>query len=150
MTALLHSGVSVAGVLARFFGVLRQRPGLLLATAALAGVDVGPRDLPLRRPVPTARRRLPVVRFGFSQRQRPIIVTNDASIAETIPFPPGSKLVMFTDGLVERPPIVRCRSQRGGDLPRRTSRAAHAERSHRCRARRALRDGVAEDDVAIW
>jgi chemotaxis family two-component system sensor kinase Cph1 len=41
VTALLHSGVSVASVFSEVSGVLRQRPGLLLATAALAVVDVG-------------------------------------------------------------------------------------------------------------
>ena len=40
ITALLHSGVAVADVFSEMSGVLLQRSGLLLATAALAVVDV--------------------------------------------------------------------------------------------------------------
>ena len=40
ITALLHSGMAVADVFGEVSDVLRQRPGLILASAALAVVDI--------------------------------------------------------------------------------------------------------------
>ena len=42
LSALLHAGVPVSDVFGEVSGVLGQRKGVLLATAALAVVDVAP------------------------------------------------------------------------------------------------------------
>ena len=105
ITALLHSGVPIADVFSEVSGVVAQRPGLLLATAALAVVDVAAQTLTFA----TAGHPPPVLRLPDGQvrtlgsANAPIIGhLGTRSIAETVPFPPGALLVMFTDGLVER------------------------------------------------
>jgi serine phosphatase RsbU (regulator of sigma subunit) len=105
ITALLHSGVLVADVFSEVSGVLRQRPGLLLASAALAVVDVAAATVTFA----TAGHPPPVLRFPDGHVQTldtanaPIIgIPWTRSIADTAPFPLGAQLVMFTDGLVER------------------------------------------------
>jgi serine phosphatase RsbU (regulator of sigma subunit) len=105
VTALLHSGVPVADVFSEVSGVLRQRPGLLLATAALAVVDVAAETVTFA----TAGHPPPVLRLPGGQIRRldtanaPIIGHAwTRSVADVAPFPLGSQLVMFTDGLVER------------------------------------------------
>jgi serine phosphatase RsbU (regulator of sigma subunit) len=153
VTALLHSGVSVASVFSEVSGVLRQRPGLLLATAALAVVDVGAATLTYA----TAGHPPPVLRLADGQIQildnanAPIIGHQwTRSVAETIPFPAGSKLVMFTDGLVER-------RDRGFDIGVGEVAASLAALPAELTPREVtdallaalLRDGEAEDDVAI-
>ena len=45
ITALLHSGVAVRDVFSEVSGVVKQRSGLLLATAALVVVDVSSQTL---------------------------------------------------------------------------------------------------------
>jgi len=105
VTALLHSGVPVADVFSEVSGVLRQRPGLLLATAALAVVDVAAERVTFA----TAGHPPPVLRLPDGQilmldtANAPIIGhAGTRSVADIAPFPIGSRLVMFTDGLVER------------------------------------------------
>jgi serine phosphatase RsbU (regulator of sigma subunit) len=105
VTALLHSGVPVADVFSEVSGVLRQRPGLLLATAALAVVDVAAETITFA----TAGHPPPVLRLPDGQirmldtANAPIIGHAwTRSVADVAPFPIGSQLVMFTDGLVER------------------------------------------------
>ena len=105
VTALLHSGVPVADVFSEVSGVLRQRPGFLLATAALAVVDVAAETVTFA----TAGHPPPVLRLPDGQirmldtANAPIIGHSwTRSAADVAPFPIGSRLVMFTDGLVER------------------------------------------------
>ena len=105
VTALLHSGVAVADVFGEVSGVLRQRPGLLLATAALAVIDVAAETVTFA----TAGHPPPVLRLPDGQirlldtANAPIIGhAGTRSVADVTPFPIGSQLVMFTDGLVER------------------------------------------------
>ena len=105
MTALLHSGVAVADVFSEVSDVLRQRAGVLLATAALIVVDIDAETLTYA----TVGHPPPVVQFPNGEVRRlddansPMIgLTSTLSIAKVIPFPAGSRLLMFTDGLVER------------------------------------------------
>ena len=105
VTALLHSGVPVADVFSEVSGVLRQRPGLLLATAALAVVDVAAETVTFA----TAGHPPPVLRLPDGQirmldtANAPIIGhRGHRSVADVTPVSVGSQLVMFTDGLVER------------------------------------------------
>jgi serine phosphatase RsbU (regulator of sigma subunit) len=105
ITALLHSGVPVADVFSEVSGVVAQRPGVLLATAALAVVDIAAGIVTFA----TAGHPPPVLRLTNGQvrtldtANAPIIGHPwTRRIADTVPFPPGAQLVMFTDGLVER------------------------------------------------
>jgi serine phosphatase RsbU (regulator of sigma subunit) len=110
ITALLHSGVPIADVFSEVSGVLSQRKALLLASAALVVVDAGAEMLTFAtagHPPPflldldgqgrfldTANAPLLGLDETFTSAQT---VTSD-----TAPFPPGSHLILFTDGLVER------------------------------------------------
>ena len=105
VTALLHSGVPVADVFSGVSGVLRQRPGVLLATAALAVIDLAVETVTFA----TAGHPPPVLRLPDGQirmldtANAPIIGhVCTRSVADVAWFPMGSLLVMFTDGLVER------------------------------------------------
>ena len=105
ITALLHSGVAVADVFGEVSDVLRQRAGLLLASAALIVVDTDDDTLTYA----TAGHPPPVVQLPSGEIRRlddanaPMIgLTSTRRVASTVPFPAGSRLVMFTDGLVER------------------------------------------------
>ncbi|HEX4981596.1 MAG TPA: GAF domain-containing SpoIIE family protein phosphatase [Ilumatobacteraceae bacterium] len=105
ITALLHSGVAVADVFSEMSGVLIQRSGLLLATAALVVVDVARGMVTYA----TAGHPPPLVQLPTGEIRRldaanaPMIgLPSTLRVAATVPFPVGSRLVMFTDGLVER------------------------------------------------
>ena len=105
ITALLHTGVAVADVFGEVSDVLRQRVGLLLASAALIVVDINAEKLTYA----TAGHPPPVVQLPSGAVRRlddanaPMIgLASTRRIARTMPFPAGSRLVMFTDGLVER------------------------------------------------
>jgi hypothetical protein len=105
MTALLHSGVAVADVFGEVSDVLRQRVGLPLASAALIVVDLRAETLTYA----TAGHPPPVVQLSSGEIRRlddanaPMIgLASSLRVARTMPFPIGTRLVMFTDGLVER------------------------------------------------
>jgi serine phosphatase RsbU (regulator of sigma subunit) len=106
ITALLHSGVAVADVFSEVSGVVKQRPGLLLATAALVVVDVTSQTLTFA----TAGHPPPLlVHPGgdvevLDAANGPMIGLADTALrnAGAASFVPGSQLVMYTDGLVER------------------------------------------------
>jgi serine phosphatase RsbU (regulator of sigma subunit) len=105
VSALLHSGVAPPDVFSELSAVLRQRSVLLLATAALAVVDLERDTVTFAtagHPPPLLR--LPgaeVVPLGSANS--PLIgAPGTRRVAGTAPFPPGSTLVMYTDGLVER------------------------------------------------
>jgi serine phosphatase RsbU (regulator of sigma subunit) len=104
ITALLHSGVAIADVFAEMSHVLLQRPGVLFATAALVIVDVADGTLMYA----TAGHPPPLVQLPIGEVRRldganaPIIGGSPTRrTAATMAFPVGSRLVMFTDGLVE-------------------------------------------------
>jgi hypothetical protein len=105
ITALLYSGVAVADVFSEMSGVLLQRSGLLLATAALVVVDVADATVTYA----TAGHPPPLLQLPNGEVQRldaanaPMIgLPSTRRNAATVPFPVGSRLVMYTDGLVER------------------------------------------------
>ena len=105
ITALLHSGVVVADVFSEMSGVLLQRSGILLATAALVVVDVADGTVTYA----TAGHPPPLVQLPTGEIRRldaanaPMIgLPSTRRVAAINPFPVGSRLVMFTDGLVER------------------------------------------------
>jgi serine phosphatase RsbU (regulator of sigma subunit) len=110
ITALLHSGVAIGEVFSEVSDVLSQRKALLLASAALVVVDAAAETLTFAtaghppplildldgqvRLLDTANGPLLGLDETFASAQ---VLTSD-----TAPFPRGSRLVVFTDGLVER------------------------------------------------
>jgi serine phosphatase RsbU (regulator of sigma subunit) len=104
-TALLHAGVKADEVFSAVSRVLVERPVLVLATAALAVVDAAAEQIT----VATAGHPPPLLRLPGSRvhtldtANSPMIgLGTGPGIAETMSFPRHAKLVMFTDGLVER------------------------------------------------
>jgi serine phosphatase RsbU (regulator of sigma subunit) len=105
VSALLHSGVATADVFCELSAVLRQRSVLLLATAALVVVDIEHETVTFS----TAGHPPPLLRLPDGEVRRldsanaPIIgAPVTCRVDDVVPFPKGSKLVMYTDGLVER------------------------------------------------
>jgi serine phosphatase RsbU (regulator of sigma subunit) len=105
VSALLHSGVATSDVFSELSAVLSQRSALLLATAALVVVDIEHDTVTFA----TAGHPPPLLRLPDGEVRRldsahsPIIgVPGARRVADVAPFPKGSKLVMYTDGLVER------------------------------------------------
>jgi hypothetical protein len=105
ITALLHSGVAVGDVFGDVSTFLLQRPGLLLATAALVVVDLADNAVEYA----TAGHPPPLVQLPTGEVRRldqanaPMLgCTSTKLVAGSMPFPLGSRLVMYTDGLVER------------------------------------------------
>lgn len=105
VTALLHSGVATSDVFSELSAVLSQRTGLLLATAALVVVDIEHDTVTFA----TAGHPPPLLRLPDGEVRRldsanaPIIgAPRTRRAADVAPFPIGSRLVMYTDGLVER------------------------------------------------
>ena len=111
ITALLHSGVAVADVFSEVSGVFRQRKAPLLATAALVVIDTAAETLTFAtagHPPPVVLEPDGQVRF-LDTANGPLIgldenfpVAETLVLADTAPFPRGSMLVIYTDGLVER------------------------------------------------
>jgi serine phosphatase RsbU (regulator of sigma subunit) len=111
ITALLHSGVAVADVFSEVSQVMRQRKAPLLATAALVVLDTAADTLQFAtagHPPPVVLDVEGQVRFldtangpliGLDERFR---IAEAPTLADTAPFPRGSTLVIYTDGLVER------------------------------------------------
>jgi serine phosphatase RsbU (regulator of sigma subunit) len=105
ISALLHAGIPVSRVFREVTDVLGQREGMLLATAALAVFDVADATVTFA----TAGHPPPLLRFPDGRVHR-LSTANGPLIggpvshpfADTAPFPRGSQLVMYTDGLVER------------------------------------------------
>jgi serine phosphatase RsbU (regulator of sigma subunit) len=111
ITTLLHSGVAVADVFTEVSQVMRQRKAPLLATAALVVLDTAADTLQFAtagHPPPLVLDLEGHVRF-LDTAHGPLIglderfpVDEALTTADTAPFPRGSMLVMYTDGLVER------------------------------------------------
>jgi Stage II sporulation protein E (SpoIIE)/GAF domain len=106
ISALLHAGIPLGKVFNELSGVLVQRSAALLATAAVAVVDISAQRLTYT----TAGHPSPLLRLTDGEVRR-LDTANGAMIgissdrqgtAVSIPFPPGAQLVMFTDGLIER------------------------------------------------
>jgi serine phosphatase RsbU (regulator of sigma subunit) len=105
VSALLHSGVATSDVFSELSAVLSQRSGLLLATAALVVVDIEHETVTFAtagHPPPLLRLPDGEVRRLDSAHSPTIGVAGARGVADIAPFPKGSKLVMYTDGLVER------------------------------------------------
>ena len=105
VSALLHSGVATSDVFSELSAVLSQRNGFLLATAALVVVDIEGETVAFA----TAGHPPPLLRLPEGEVRRldsanaPIIgIPRTRRVADIAPFPKGSRLVMYTDGLVER------------------------------------------------
>lgn len=105
MSALLHAGIAVSDVFREVSGVLAQRKGMLLATAALVVIDVGDDTATFAtagHPPPLLLLPDGEVRL-LSTANGPIIgLSATRAVADTVDFPPGAQLMMYTDGLVER------------------------------------------------
>ena len=105
LSALLYSGVPPSRVFSEVSGVLAQRAALLLATAALAIIDLAAETMTFAtagHPPPLLRLPDGQVRMLATANTAMIGIGNAPGRAETTPFPPGSQLVLYTDGLVER------------------------------------------------
>ena len=105
ITALLLDDVAVGDVFGRVSNVLHRRPEGMLATAALAVIDLADSTLTYS----TAGHPSPIMISPagdvtiLDSANAPIMgVSMTAQVSATIPFPSGSTLVMYTDGLVER------------------------------------------------
>jgi serine phosphatase RsbU (regulator of sigma subunit) len=110
ITALLHSGVPIAEVFSEVSTVLSQRKALLLASAALVVVDAAAETLTFAtagHPPPLILDLEGQVRF-LDTANAPLLGLDEtftnaqALTSDTAPFPRGSQLIVFTDGLVER------------------------------------------------
>jgi serine phosphatase RsbU (regulator of sigma subunit) len=105
ITALLHAGVAAEEVFSGVSRVLVERPVLVLATAALVIVDAAAERLTFAtagHPSPLLRRPGGQVQTLDTANSPMMGLRYGSGIAETIPFSRGSRLVLFTDGLVER------------------------------------------------
>jgi serine phosphatase RsbU (regulator of sigma subunit) len=105
ISALLHAGLPASDVFKEVSGVLVQQSGHVLATAAVAIVDIAAETVTFAtagHPPPLIRLPDGQVRTLDTANCAMIGVRTTRSVEDTAPFPPGSKLVMYTDGLVER------------------------------------------------
>lgn len=103
--ALILSGLAVADVFAHVTGVLRQRPGVVLATAALVVIDTTTDSLTFAtggHPAPLLRLPNGELRTLNTANGPMLGAGPTRTIADSAPFPTGSQLVLFTDGLIER------------------------------------------------
>ncbi|HSO96697.1 MAG TPA: PP2C family protein-serine/threonine phosphatase [Acidimicrobiia bacterium] len=152
VSALLHAGIAVSDVFPEVSGVIEERKGMLLATAALAVVDLATDTLTFA----TAGHPPPLLLLPdgevrtLSTANGPIIgVSTTRAVADTAPFPPGARLVMYTDGLVER----RGRSFDVGvaEAARHLATLSHPLSNHDLldSLLKALTADESEDDIAI-
>ena len=104
--ALLYAGIPLNHVFNELSGVLVQRTASLLATVAVVIVDTASESLTFAtagHPSPLVR--LPdghVIRLDSANGAMIGIHSDQDGVEDSLPFPSGSYLVMFTDGLVER------------------------------------------------
>jgi serine phosphatase RsbU (regulator of sigma subunit) len=106
MSALLHARVATSRIFTEVTGVLDQRDAPHLATAALAVIDIPARTVSFA----TAGHPPPLLRLPDGTVERldtangMMIGVSSGSLGEVgvARFPVGSRLVMYTDGLVER------------------------------------------------
>jgi serine phosphatase RsbU (regulator of sigma subunit) len=110
ITALLHSGAAVADVFSEVTAVLSQSKALVLASAVLVVVDEAAETMTFAtagHPPPLILDRGGHVR-ALNTANSPLIGLDETlfagtyRLADTAPFPCGSQLVLYTDGLVER------------------------------------------------
>jgi serine phosphatase RsbU (regulator of sigma subunit) len=106
ISALLHAAVEPAQIFQELTGLLSGSHSLLLATAALAIIDVPASSLTFA----TAGHPPPLLQLPDDDVQI-LDAANGPMIGvpidlpgrtSTVPFPSGARLVMYTDGLVER------------------------------------------------
>ena len=105
LSALLHAGVPASDVFGEVSGVLGQRKGVLLATAALAVVDVAADLITFAtagHPPPLLLLPGGEVRVLSTANTPMLGLSPRRTVSDTAPFPRGAQLVMYTDGLVER------------------------------------------------
>jgi hypothetical protein len=106
ISALLHAAVEPAQIFEELTGLLSVSDSPLLATAALVIVDVPASTLTYAtagHPPPMLQ--LPngdIKTLDAANGAMIGIALNLPGTTVTVPFPPGSRLVMYTDGLVER------------------------------------------------
>lgn len=106
MSALLHATVQPSDVFRELTELLRRSDSPLLATAALAIVDLPAATLTYAtagHPPPLMRTPTGTVEILDAANGPMIGLSLDLpGNTQTVPFPAGSRLVMYTDGLVER------------------------------------------------
>ena len=105
VSALLHSGVATSDVFSELSVLLSQRIDRLLVSAALVVVDIEHETVTFAtagHPPPLLLLPDGEVRRLDSANSRLVGVPGGRRVADTAPYPRGSKLVMYTDGLVER------------------------------------------------
>ena len=106
ISALLHAAVEPSHIFAELTGLLSRCGSPLLATAALAIVDVPAATLTYAtagHPPPLLQ--LPDGDVEILDTANGTMIGVDLDLpgkTKTVPFPPGSRLVMYTDGLIER------------------------------------------------
>ena len=105
ITALIQDGVAVADVLMRVSRVLQHRPEDVLATAVLVVTDAANGTITYS----TAGHPPPVVVqpdgsiMLLDQANAPMLgIGHSQPTPRTVDFAPGARLIMYTDGLVER------------------------------------------------
>lgn len=103
--ALLHAGIAVRAVFPQMSELFRKRRNVLIATAAIAVIDSSG-----LLTYATAGHPPPLVVHAdgtvqaLDSANAPIIgILETRHVEGTVPFPAGAQLVMYTDGLVERP-----------------------------------------------
>jgi serine phosphatase RsbU (regulator of sigma subunit) len=106
MSALLHARVTTSRIFSEVTGVLEQRDSLVLATAALAVIDIPASTVTFTtagHPPPILR--LPDGRVELLDTANGMMIGVSSELLGEVgeaAFPGGSQLVMYTDGLVER------------------------------------------------
>ena len=106
ISALLHARIATSQIFTELTQVLTQCNSPLLATAALAVIDIPAGTITFA----TAGHPPPMLRLPdgsvemLDTANGMMIGVSSESVGEvdTVPFPVGSQLVMYTDGLVER------------------------------------------------